>query len=75
LRGFLAEREAGQAAALPWYRASLASYQACSDLRDDVQGNLVFLNRVLNCSCVYYRDVVQGIISDTVQAQSAEVQP
>jgi len=70
LRGFLAEREEGQAAALPWYRTSLASYQACIDLRDDVQGNLVFLNRVLNCSCVYYRDVVQGIISDTVQARS-----
>ena len=64
-----------QAAALPWLEASLTNYQACVDLRDDVQGNLVFRNKVLECSCVYYRDVVQGIISDTVQAQGVEVQP
>ena len=49
--------------------------RACVDLRDDVQGNLVFLNKVLGCSCVYYRDVVQGIISDTVQVQSVGGNP
>ena len=75
LRGFLALRQEGQAAALPWLEESVSSYQACVDLRDDVQGNLVFLNKVLGCSCVYYRDVVQGIISDTVQVQSVGGNP
>lgn len=75
LRAFLVQRQAGQEAALPWLKSAVGNYQACVDMRSAVQGNLVFLDKVLNCSCVYYRDAVQGIISDTVQAQSVEVKP
>jgi tetratricopeptide (TPR) repeat protein len=61
-------RAAANAETIGWLNTTIEHYDACLALRDRTEGNLLFQQRVLACSCEPFALEARQVLSSTVEA-------